>query len=62
MCAHAPLKNETKKSAEAKFFRKILPKYYAHHLAHPGSLLIRFCGMYMVKNGHKKIPFIVMKW
>ncbi|CAN0549737.1 unnamed protein product, partial [Ectocarpus sp. 8 AP-2014] len=35
--------------------------YYAHHLAHPGSFLIRFCGMYLVKNGHKKIPFIVMK-
>eukprot|EP00752_Nemacystus_decipiens_P001652 g1605.t1 len=49
------------KSAEAKLFRKILPKYYAHHLAHSESLLIRFCGMYMVKNGHKKIPFIVMK-
>ncbi|CAM9417593.1 unnamed protein product [Ectocarpus fasciculatus] len=49
------------KRAEAKFFRKILPKYYAHHLAHPGSFLIRFCGMYLVKNGHKKIPFIVMK-
>ncbi|CAN0238265.1 unnamed protein product [Scytosiphon promiscuus] len=50
------------KRAEAKFFRKILPQYYAHHMAYPGSLLIRFCGMYMVKNGHKKIPFIVMKW
>ncbi|CAM9318009.1 unnamed protein product [Pylaiella littoralis] len=49
------------KPAEAKFFRKILSKYYAHHMANPGSMLIRFCGMYMVKNGHQKIPFIVMK-
>ncbi|CAN0523988.1 unnamed protein product, partial [Scytosiphon promiscuus] len=49
-------------SSEAKFFRKILPKYCEHHLSHADSMLIQFCGMYMVKNGHKKIPFIVMRW
>ncbi|CAN0420139.1 unnamed protein product, partial [Laminaria digitata] len=49
------------KSSEAKFFRKILPKYCKHHFSHPDSMLIQFCGMYMVKNGHKKIPFIVMR-
>lgn len=48
--------------AEAKFFRGILPQYYEHHRANPDSVLTRFCGMYLVKNGHKKIPFIVMKW
>lgn len=48
--------------AEAKFFRSILPQYYEHHRTHPDSVLIRFCGMYLVKKGHKKIPFIVMKW
>ena len=48
--------------AEAKFLRSILPQYYAHHRDNPESFLIRFCGMYLVKNGHKKIPFIVMKW
>lgn len=49
-------------SAEAKFFRNIIPQYYEHHIQHPDSLLIRFCGMYMVKAGHRKIPFIVMEW
>lgn len=49
-------------ASEAKFFRKILEKYYNYHLSHPDSLLIQFCGMYMVKNRHKRIPFIVMKW
>ncbi|CAM9478500.1 unnamed protein product [Ectocarpus sp. 6 AP-2014] len=49
------------KRAEAKFFRSILPQYYEHHRTHPDSVLIRFCGMYLVKKGHKKIPFIVMK-
>ncbi|CAM9704737.1 unnamed protein product [Ascophyllum nodosum] len=49
------------KASEAKFFRKILKKYYDHHLSHPDSMLIQFCGMYMVKNRHRKIPFIVMK-
>lgn len=48
--------------AEAKFFRGILPQYYEHHCNNPGSVLTRFCGMYLVKSGHKKIPFIVMKW
>ena len=48
--------------AEHDFFRKILPQYYEHHRTHPDSVLTRFCGMYLVKNGRKKIPFIVMKW
>eukprot|EP00903_Cladosiphon_okamuranus_P014087 g13094.t1 len=48
------------KRAEAKFFRKILPQYYEHHCNNPDSVLTRFCGMYLVKSGHRKIPFIVM--
>ena len=48
--------------SEAKFFRRILPKYYEHHRQNPDSFLVRFCGMYMVKFEGKKIPFLVMNW
>ncbi|CAM9520840.1 unnamed protein product [Ascophyllum nodosum] len=48
------------KRSEAKFFRRILPKYYEHHRQNPDSFLVRFCGMYMVKFEGKKIPFLVM--
>lgn len=49
------------KRAEANFFLGILPQYYEHHRTHPDSVLIRFCGMYLVNQGRKKTPFIVMK-
>eukprot|EP00904_Undaria_pinnatifida_P014236 jgi/Undpi1/9943/HiC_scaffold_28.g12397.m1 len=49
------------KRAEAAFFLRILPQYYEHHRTHPDSVLIRFCGMYLVNRGRKKTPFIVMK-
>ncbi|KAH8099905.1 SAICAR synthase-like protein [Cristinia sonorae] len=46
---------------EHKFFRKILPRYYAHIKTNPHTLLSRFYGLHRVKLPHgRKIHFVIM--
>ena len=53
---------KTQTRDEVRFLRKMLPAYYAHLKAHPGSLLTRFLGMSRIKFYHlrRKVRFVVM--
>mmetsp|Transcript_24395 Transcript_24395/g.73204 ORF Transcript_24395/g.73204 Transcript_24395/m.73204 type:complete len:497 (-) Transcript_24395:201-1691(-) len=53
---------KTQTRDEVNFLRRMLPSYYAHLRAHPGSLLTRFLGMSRIKFYHlrRKVRFVVM--
>eukprot|EP00937_MAST-01D_sp_MAST-1D-sp2_P002036 g2036.t1 len=53
---------KTQTPSEEAFLRRILPLYYAHVMAHPGTLLTRFYGMHRVKMPHlgRTVRFVVM--
>jgi hypothetical protein len=53
---------KTQTPSEEKFLQKILPLYYAHVMAQPGTFLTRFFGMHQVKMAHlgRTVRFVVM--
>ncbi|XP_033102124.1 phosphatidylinositol 4-phosphate 5-kinase-like protein 1 [Anneissia japonica] len=53
---------KTEKKNDARLFMKILPNYLCHLKQHPHSLIVRYMGLYLIKQkGDKPIYFSVMK-
>jgi hypothetical protein len=52
---------KTTRKSEMKVLLAMLPAYYAHMAAHPGSLLTRFFGVHRVSPASgRKVRFVVM--